>query len=448
MDEKLIKRVMPHDENAEKVLIGAMIMDADAIAVAMEAVGGSDFYDKKLGTFFDVMVEMYQDGVTVDVITLEERLKKKDIPEEYTSISYLGSLVAMAPTTASNLIRQYAGIIRDKSLMRQFIRAAEDQIQQCYLDKTDRESLFANAEKQLFEVFRNGTRAKDTVAIKDVVLEALQNIEVASKSQGAVTGIPTGFAKLDYMTAGMQPSDLVLIAARPSMGKTAFALNIAEYMAIRNNYTTAIFSLEMSRTQLMNRFLSMHSRIESSKLRTGRLDSNEWSSLMETSRVISASSLLIEDKPGITIPEFRSKCMKFKLENNLKCVIVDYLQLMNSGRDISNKVQEVAEISKSLKSIAREIECPIIALSQLSRDVEKRDDKRPMLSDLRESGAIEQDADVVMFIYRDDYYHKDSKDVGKSEIIIGKQRQGPIGTVKLGWIPDQTRFVNLQKEDE
>jgi len=447
MDEKLVKRVPPHDESAEKGLIGAMIMDPDAISIAQEGLNGADFYDKKLGIFFDVIVNMYNNNLNVDAITLEEQLKKKDIPEEYTTVDYLDSLIQAVPTTASPLIKEYVGIIRDKSLLRQFIKVSENAANQCYMDKTDRDSIFNDAEKKIFEVFQSGRRTKDSIGIQDIVLNALNNIEKASKNQGGVTGIPTGFNELDYMTAGMQPSDLILIAARPSMGKTAFVLNIAEYMAIRNDYTTVIFSLEMANTQLMNRFLSMHSRVPSQKIRTGRLDSAEWQSLMETSRVISRSNLIIEDTPGITIQEFRSKCMKYKLENNLKCVMVDYLQLMNSGRNIDNKVQEVAEISRSLKAIAREIDCPVIALSQLSRKVEEREDKRPMLSDLRESGAIEQDADVVMFIYRDDYYNKQSKDIGKAEIIIGKQRNGPVGTLKLGWQAENTRFVNLQKTD-
>ena len=271
------------------------------------------------------------------------------------------------------------------------------------------------------------------------------NIEAASRNRGAVTGIATGFYDLDYKTAGLQSSDLILLAARPSMGKTAFVLNIAEHIAVKNNITTAIFSLEMSRTQLVNRMFSMNSRVDAQMLRTGNLEDADWANLMESARIIGESGLIIDDTPGISITELRSKCRKFKLEHNLGLVIIDYLQLMSGSGRSESRQQEISEISRSLKALAREIQCPVVALSQLSRAVEKRDDKRPMLSDLRESGAIEQDADVVMFIYRDEYYNKESEEAGITEIIVAKQRNGPTGTVKLGWQAEYTKFVNLER---
>ena len=282
--------------------------------------------------------------------------------------------------------------------------------------------------------------------IKDVVLRALDRIEAASRNKGSVTGIPTGFIDLDYRTAGLQPSDLILIAARPSMGKTAFVLNIAQYVAFHENMCTAIFSLEMSKEQLVNRLFSLESRVDAQALRTGNLSDADWEKLIEGAGTIGNSELIIDDTPGITLAELRSKCRKYKLEHDLKLVIIDYLQLMTgSGRGSESRQQEISDISRSLKALARELSVPVVALSQLSRAVEQRPDHRPMLSDLRESGAIEQDADVVMFLYRDDYYNPDTEKKGIAEVIIAKQRNGPIGTIELVWLPDYTKFANLQK---
>lgn len=277
-------------------------------------------------------------------------------------------------------------------------------------------------------------------------MSVIDKIETAAKHKGTVTGIPTGFYDLDYKTSGFQPSDLILIAARPSMGKTAFVLNLAQHIAVKNHVTTAIFSLEMSKDQLVNRILSMESKVDSQLLRTGNLSANDWEKLIESAGEISKAPLIIDDTPGISISELRSKCRKMKLENNLGLVIIDYLQLMSGGKRSESRQQEISEISRSLKALAREINAPVIALSQLSRACETRPDHRPMLSDLRESGAIEQDADVVMFIYRDDYYNKDTDKKNISEIIIAKQRNGPIGTVELVWLPNYTKFANKSKQ--
>ncbi len=441
MDENLIKKIPPHSEQAENSVIGSMIMDREAIAAATEILTKEDFYEKRLGVFFDVMVQLYNEGVEADIVTIQDRLKTRELPEEYYSIEYISHLVEGVPTSAN--IRYYAEIVREKSLLRQYIKMSEKYLNAAYLDKEPVKDVFGDAEKDMFSLFQKATRTTDQTSIQNIVLDSLSGIEKAARNNGAVTGIPTGFIKLDNMTAGMQPSDLVLVAARPSMGKTAFVLNMAEYMAVKNDYATVIFSLEMSKTQLVNRILAMHSRVNSQNIRTGKLDDSEWTDLMESARIIGNSKLIIDDTPGISVTELRSKCRKLKLEQDLKVVIIDYIQLMTSGHKAESRQQEVSEISRSLKAIAREIGCPVIALSQLSRSVEQRPDKRPMLSDLRESGAIEQDADVVMFIYRDEYYNKDTPNPGESEIIIGKQRNGPVGTVHLKWIAELTKFANL-----
>ena len=313
----------------------------------------------------------------------------------------------------------------------------------CYSGKETLEYILEDTEKRVFQLVQR--RSTDSyVPIRQVVMKAMDKIEFAAKNKGSVTGIPTGFLDLDYRTAGMQPSDLILIAARPSMGKTAFELNIAHHVALKKNLTLAIFSLEMSKEQLVNRMFSMESNVDSQKLRTGQMNDQEWERLIESAGTIGKSSMIIDDTPGISIGELRSKCRKYKLEHNLSMVIIDYLQLMTGSGRSDSRQQEISDISRSLKALARELSVPVIALSQLSRAVEQRPDHRPMLSDLRESGAIEQDADVVMFIYRDEYYNHDSDKRGIAEIIIAKQRNGPIGTVELAWLPEYQRFVNLE----
>ena len=319
---------------------------------------------------------------------------------------------------------------------------------ECYHGQEPLEAILERTEKQVFELVQNRGGNGEYVPIKQVVLNALEKIEKASKSKGTVTGIPTGFIDLDYKTSGLQPSDLILVAARPSMGKTAFVLNIAQHVAFKQNRTVAIFSLEMSKEQLVNRLFSLESYVDAQLLRTGNLKDSDWEKLIEGAGTIGRSNLIIDDTPGISISEMRSKCRKYKMEHNLDLIIIDYLQLMSGsvgGRNESRQ-QEISDISRSLKALARELSVPVIALSQLSRAVEQRPDHRPMLSDLRESGAIEQDADVVMFIYRDDYYNKDTEHVNEAEIIIAKQRNGPIGTVTLTWLPQYTKFANSERK--
>lgn len=442
-EEALLKRVLPHSIEAEQSVIGSMIMDREAITVASELICGDDFYGKQYGVVFDTMVELNDEGKPVDLITLQDRLREKDVPPEVSSLEFIRDLITAVPTSAN--IKYYAGIVAEKATLRKLIRLNEEIANTCYAGKENLEVILEDTEKRVFELVQKRNTG-EFVPIRQVVMNAMDKIEKASKSDGNVTGIATGFIDLDFRTAGMQPSDLILVAARPSMGKTAFVLNIAQHVAFKLNQTVAIFSLEMSKEQLVNRLFSLESRVDSQHLRTGNLSDAEWEKLIEGAGVIGQSNLIIDDTPGISISELRSKCRKYKLEHDLKLIIIDYLQLMSgSGRGSDSRQQEISDISRSLKALARELNVPVVALSQLSRAVEQRPDHRPMLSDLRESGAIEQDADVVMFIYRDDYYNKDTEKKGIAEIIIAKQRNGPIGTVELVWLPDYTKFANLKK---
>ena len=443
-EETLIKRTMPNSLEAEQSLIGSMIMDRDAIMIASELLVKEDFYHQQYGILFEAMVELFNNREPVDLITLQNKLKEMNVPPEISSLEYVGDLVNAVPTSAN--AKYYAEIVKDKSMLRHMIRTTEDITNDCYQGSESTEVLLEQTEKKIFDLLQN-RGGGDYVPIKQVVLNALDKIEKASKTQGTVTGIATGFLDLDYKTAGLQPSDLILVAARPSMGKTAFVLNIAQYVAFHSDLCTAIFSLEMSKEQLVNRLFSLESRVDAQKLRTGNLSDADWEKLIEGAGTIGQSKLIIDDTPGISISEMRSKCRKYKLEHDLKLIIIDYLQLMSGSgkRSSDSRQQEISDISRSLKALARELHVPVIALSQLSRAVEQRPDHRPMLSDLRESGAIEQDADVVMFIYRDDYYNKDTDDKGIAEIIIAKQRNGPIGTVNLVWLPEYTKFANMER---
>ena len=442
MEETLIKRVLPNSPEAEQSVIGSMMMDSEAIMTASEILTSEDFYPRQYGILFDAMVELYNEGKAVDLVTLQDRLKEKDVPPEVASLEFVKDILDTVYTSAH--IRQYATIVHEKAMLRKLIRTTEGIANTCYAGKESMEDIFVDTEKQIFDIIQQNTSG-EYVPIKDVVLNALDKIEMASKTKGNVTGIPTGFIDLDYKTAGFQPSDLILVAARPSMGKTALVLNIAQHMAFREDVTVAVFSLEMSKEQLVNRLLSLESRVDSQSIRTGNLTDEDWSKLIEGAGVIGKSHLIIDDTPGISVTELRSKCRKFKMEHNLGIIIIDYLQLMTGSKHSESRQQEISDISRSLKAVARELNVPVVALSQLSRAVEQRPDHRPMLSDLRESGAIEQDADVVMFIYRDDYYNKDTAKPNVAEIIIAKQRNGAIGTIELAWLPQYTKFANMKK---
>ena len=444
MEEALIKRILPHSIEAEQSVIGSMLLGREAVMSASEILIGDDFYQQQYGIIFESMVELFNEGKPVDVITLQNKLKEKDVPPEISSMEFVRDLITTVPTSAN--VKYYANIVKEKATLRRLIRINEEIANECYLGKEKTEYILADTEKKMFDLLLQ-QNSGEYVPIRQVALNALDTIERASKTSGSVTGIPTGFIDLDYQTAGLQPSDLILIAARPSMGKTAFVLNIAQHVAFKVKKAVAVFSLEMSKEQLVNRLFALESRVDAQKLRTGNLNDDEWSRLIEGAGVVGESKLIIDDTPGISISEMRSKCRKYKIDHDIGIVIIDYLQLMSGSGKSESRQNEISEISRSLKALARELNVPVVALSQLSRAVEQRPDHRPMLSDLRESGAIEQDADVVMFIYRDDYYNKDTEEKGIAEIIVAKQRNGPIGTVKLVWLPNYTKFANMKKDN-
>lgn len=443
MEEEVIKRLPPHNVEAERAVIGAMMLNADAIMVCSELLTSDEFYQQQYGIIFDALVEMYKDGVGADLVTLQNKLREKEVTPELYSVEYLGELLASVPTSAN--VKFYAEIVHEKAVLRRLIRVSEQVTKDCYMDSQPLEDILEDTEKSVFDVIqqRGGSEFEP---IRDVVLRTLDSIEKAAKQKGNITGLETGFRDLDAKTAGLQKSDLILIAARPAMGKTAFVLNIAEYVALHSNSTIALFSLEMSKEQLVKRMLAMNSMVDSQKIRTGDLEDDDWDKLVGSVRKIGNSNLVIDDTSGITVSELRSKCRKLKIEQGLDLVIIDYLQLMTGAgkRKSDSRQQEISDISRSLKVMARELNVPVIALSQLSRAVESRPDKRPMLSDLRESGAIEQDADIVMFIYRDEYYNPDSEKKGVAEVIVAKQRSGPTGPVELAWLSQYTKFGNLE----
>lgn len=445
MDEALIKRIPPHSVEAERAVIGSMIMDKDAILVSSEILTSQDFYQGQYGELFQALVDLYRAGVATDLVTLQNKLREMETSPELSSAEFLAGLTLSVPTSAN--VKHYAEIVRSKAMLRRMIQVTESVANTCYLDSRPVEEIMDMTEKDVFDVLQQRSSG-EFEPIGQVVLRTLDEISKASKQEGHITGLETGFRDLDYKTAGLQKSDLILIAARPAMGKTAFVLNLIEYISLHSKSTIAMFSLEMSKEQLVKRILSMNSNVDSQKIRTGGLEDEDWVRLVDSVRRIGNTNLVIDDTSGITASELRTKCRKLKLNQGLDLVIIDYLQLMSGSgkRKSDNRQQEISEISRSLKVMARELNVPVIALSQLSRAVEQRPDKRPMLSDLRESGAIEQDADMVMFLYRDEYYNPDSEDKNVAEVIIAKQRSGPTGKVKLAWIPHLTKFGNLEVE--
>ena len=447
MEEEVIKRLPPNNVEAEKAVIGAMMLDSDAIMVCSEILTAGEFYQQQYGIIFDALVEMYRDGIGADLVTIQNKLREKEVTPELYSVEYLGELLASVPTSAN--VKFYAEIVHEKAVLRRLIKVTEQVTRECYMDSQPLEDILEDTEKSVFDVIqqRGGSEFEP---IRDVVLRTLDSIEKAAKQKGNITGLETGFRDLDAKTAGLQKSDLILIAARPAMGKTAFVLNIAEYVALHSNSTIALFSLEMSKEQLVKRMLAMNSMVDSQKIRTGDLEDDDWDKLVGSVRKIGNSNLVIDDTSGITASELRSKCRKLKIEQGLDLVIIDYLQLMTGAgkRKSDSRQQEISDISRSLKVMARELDVPVIALSQLSRAVESRPDKRPMLSDLRESGAIEQDADIVLFLYRDAYYNKESPTPNISECIVAKNRHGNTGTVKMIWDGQFTRFSNMEMQHE
>ena len=443
VDENFIKRIQPHSEEAERSVLGSMLMDRDAIVEAEDILTKEDFYQRQYGIVFEAMVELYREGKAVDLITLQNKLKEKEVPEELMSLDFFRDLVEVVPTAAN--IGQYAKIVHDKATLRALIKVTENIGNECYLGKEDTEAILEKTEKDIFGLLQNRNRMSDFVPIQQIVLNSLSAIEEASKTKGRVTGVATGFTELDYKLTGLHPAELILVAARPAMGKTAFVLNIAQYAAFKDNHAVAMFSLEMSKEQLVTRMMAMEAMVDSQSIRTGDLQETDWEKIMESAGTIGRSPLIIDDTPGITIAELRSKCRRYKQTHGLDLIIIDYLQLMSGGKRSESRQQEISEISRSLKALAREMNAPVIALSQLSRRVEERKPAKPMLSDLRESGSIEQDADVVMFIYRDEYYNEDSEKKGIAEIIVDKQRNGSTGSVELVWLGQYTKFGNKER---
>ena len=442
--ENILDRTAPHNIEAEKSVIGSMLMDKDAIEAALGMLTRDDFYSRQYATMFEAIRKLYNQDTVVDLVTVQEQLAKDGAPHEMQTVDFLKDIFEFNAVSVN--VRSYAEIVRDKAVQRRLIKECGEISQMCYDDNERTEDILADTEKRIFDLLKVGT-SSDLTGIDDISINVFNMIQEASRSKDHITGVATGFTDLDNMTTGFHPSDFILIAARPSMGKTAFVLNILEYVAIKKNRPCMIFSLEMSKEQLVNRLFAMDSGIDAQNLRTGKLADEDWDRLIQTADRVGSSNIIIDDTPGINISELRSKCRKVKLERGLDMVIIDYLQLMSGAgtKHNENRQQEVSDISRSLKALARDIECPVVALSQLSRAVEQRTDKRPMLSDLRESGAIEQDADMVMFLYRDEYYNPDSPKKGEAEVIIAKQRNGPIGTISLYWQSQTTRFVSKER---
>ncbi|MDI3530051.1 MAG: replicative helicase [Thermoanaerobacter sp.] len=434
-------KIPPQNIEAEQSVLGSMLLSRDAIIDVSEIIKADDFYKESHKKLFDVMMEMFEKDIPVDLVTVVDELRKRNMLEAVGGIDYIASLSSNVITTAN--VSYYAKLIKEKATLRRLIEASSEIMELSY-EGDDVETVLDIAEQKIFDIAQ-GRNTTNFSPIKDVLMNTFYKIEELYKNKGQLTGIPSGFPDLDLKTAGFQPSDFILVAARPSMGKTSFALNIAQNAALLTGLPVAIFSLEMSKEQLVNRLICSTANIDSQKLRTGNLDEDDWMKLAAAMTPLSKASIYIDDTPGIGVMDIRAKCRRLKLEKGLGLVMIDYLQLMQGRGRAENRQQEISEISRSLKSLARELNVPVITLSQLSRAPESRSDHRPILSDLRESGAIEQDADIVMFLYRDDYYHKDSEKKNIAEVIIAKHRNGPTGTVELLWLAQYTKFVSLDK---
>ena len=443
---EIFQNVPPHDDAAELAVLGAMFLDREAASLALEMLTGEDFYRPDHRQVFEAAEELYHSGVPIDMITVKNKLEEKQVFEQIGGLPFLANISTSVGSSAN--MRHYAAIVEEKSVLRRLIRTANNISQMSYEGKTDVNAIMDTAEKGIFDIMQN--RHSDQFHhIRDIAVDSIEKIEDIYRSKGKLTGVPTGFVDFDQKTAGLQKSDLILLAARPSMGKTAFALNIIQNAAIRSNVPTAVFSLEMSREQLVNRMLCSEAMLDAQRLRTGELTDSDWADLIQAMGPLSQAPIYIDDTPGVTPMEVRSKCRRLKVEKGLGLIVIDYLQLMSGNSRNDSRQQEISEISRSLKAIAREMEAPVIALSQLSRACEQRADHRPMLSDLRESGAIEQDADEVMFLYREDYYNKDTPEQNVAECIVAKNRHGETGTVKLQWLPQFTTFADREwRHDE
>lgn len=443
MEDNYIKKKLPYNLDAEQAVIGSMLLNRDKIIDILDIVQKEDFYNQQYGTLFEIMADLYREGKSVDLVTVSNRLKEKNIPEEAISVQNIAEIINAVPTSIR--AKDYADIVADKSMLRKMINLFEDLDKECYLDTDDVDNLLETAEQKIYKLRQERRGREDIIPFSVIMDKVIDRIEAASRTKSRITGIPTGFIDLDNMLTGLHGSELLLVAARPAMGKTAFVLNIAYHVAMRKKIPTAIFSLEMSKEDLGMRMVAMDALVNSQKVQTGQLVDDEWDKIIDTTGSLADAPLFIIDNSAVTVADIRSECRRLKQRENLGLVIIDYLQLMNdTNRRSESRQQFISDVSRSLKLLARELDVPVIALSQLNRAVDSRTDHKPVLADLRESGAIEQDADVVMFIYRDDYYNPDTDKKNIAEIIIAKQRKGATGTVELVWLSDYTKFANKE----
>jgi len=433
-------RIPPQNIEAEQSVLGSMIIDPEAVTKALEFINADDFYREAHKRIFSAMVDLYQRNEPVDLVTVTSALKSQGILDDCGGAAYLSNLAERVPTSAN--VVYYGKIVHEKAILRHLIWAATEIVEKSFAENADADSYLDDAERAIFSVAARKIK-QSFYSVKDIVKDTFKTIEKLYEKKESITGIPTGYHELDRMLSGLQPADLVILAARPSMGKTALALNMVEYAAIEKNIPCAVFSLEMSKESLVQRLLCCEARVSGSKLRGGFLSESDWPKLTRAAGTLSDAPIYIDDTPAITALEMRAKARRLQKEKGIKLIVVDYLQLMRSAGRAESREREISEISGALKAIAKELKVPVVALSQLNRAVENRTDKRPQMADLRESGAIEQDADVIMFVYRDEVYNRESPDKGTAEIIIGKQRNGPIGFVKLAFLNEFTKFENL-----
>lgn len=443
MDIGALGRIPPHNIEAEQAVLGCMLLDSEVVPTVLEILKSEDFYREDHREIYEAIIDLFEKAQAIDLITASERLTLRGTLEKIGGLDYLANITAAVPTTSN--AKYYAKIIEEKAILRRLIKASSDIINMSYEATEEVPYVLDQAEKNIFDILQKRNN-QGFSHIKDILSDTFSKLEELYNSKGYITGIPTGFNDLDLKTAGLHNSDLILVAARPAMGKTAFVLNIASYAAIYAGIPVAIFNLEMSKDQIVNRMLCSEVMVDSQRMRTGKLEDGDWQKIARALGPVSEAPIYIDDTPSISVNEIRAKCRRLKLEKNLGLVVIDYLQLMQGRSKNENRQQEVSEISRSLKILAKELNIPVITAAQLSRGPESRTDHRPMLSDLRESGAIEQDADIVMFLYRDDYYDPDTEKKNISEIIIAKHRGGSTGTVELRWFGEYTKFANLKKD--
>ena len=442
-----VQKIPPKDIEAEQAVLGSMLIDKDAVNAAIETLNKEDFYREDNKAIFEAMINLYNKPEPIDIITVKDELLSMGKFDVVGGLEYLADLPEKVPTTAN--VEKYIKIVEEKAMLRGLIKTSNELINLGFDETQEVNSVMDQAEKKVFALMQNRNQS-GYHSIKDVLVDSFAQLEKLYNQKEGITGVPSGFADLDYRTAGFHNSELIILAARPAMGKTAFALNIATNAAARSNVPVLLFSLEMSKEQLVNRVLCSEAMVDSNKLKTGKIEENDWVKIVEALGPLSEAEMYIDDTAGISITEIRAKARKLKLEKNIGLIIIDYLQLIqgSGNRRNGSREQEISEISRSLKILAKELDVPVIALSQLSRAAEQRNDHRPMLSDLRESGSIEQDADIVMFLYRDDYYNEESENKNIAEVILAKNRSGSVGTAEVLWMSSYTKFANIERYRE